>query len=317
MIIRKVAMVFGGSGFIGSHIVDLLLSMGYRVINVDTWDREILTDNYYQSGLYIDENKNCVYELINKHKPTVIFNLIAVMSLKQCSDDPVHAVKCNQLTNISIVNSIEDYNKGTTSKVHLYVYASSIYAGNNISGIYGITKRASEDYIKWMSKQNGMNYLILRYGTVYGPRSMEENSIHKIIKNALDKKVISLYGTGEETRDYIHVKDVALATIELMNLYINRDLYTKDENNGNRTYYIGGTRATSADHLAKLLKDILGSGYDIEFRKENPIDHYRITPYVYECDIPLKYNLGVERDLGSGLLDMINHLQSEKLHVNQ
>ena len=312
---RKVVLVLGGSGFIGSHVVDCLLSYNFKVINIDLNSRCLNNSNYFESVLdVLDPNSNVLFvDVLKTYKPAIIFNLISTMSIKKCNDCASQAVKNNILSNISILETIKIHNHlYHTSKVDLFVYASSVYAGNNKSGVYGITKRASEDFIKYYCGNCDLNYLLLRYGTVYGPRSTEENTIHKIIVAALKTKRISLYGTGEETREYVNVKDAANMSVSLIKQSLENDRYLFDAYKiSNQSYFIGVSNSIKASSLASLLKDILGPEYSIEFRDEKSVGHYNITPYQYE-NVPIKYNCDFERDLGAGLLETINYLTKEK-----
>ena len=110
-------------------------------------------------------------------------------------------------------------------KVSRYIYSSSIYAGSNQGGFYSASKRSAEDYIKEFCMLSGLDYTILRYGTVYGPRATDANSVKNIIKYANKNKKILYPGNKKSKREYIHVKDAAKASVEILNKkFVNKCL---------------------------------------------------------------------------------------------
>ena len=294
----KRVIVFGGSGFIGSHLIGEFISKNYVVINFDLWDyyadQNIENYIYYQGNILNNDNlyKNFWYPDID-----IIVNLIALSSISECNEKPVAAFQQNVNSNIRILQFIESNFKDTAKP--LYIYSSSLYSQSNKSGAYGLSKKHSEDWIKYFANKYCIPYLILRYGTVYGSGAQEENSIRKIIEYALKAKVISYYGTGEETRNYIHVKDVAKNTLEIINKLFR-----------NRTINIMGNESIKSVDLINLIKDILGEEYKVKFGKGHHPDHYIISPYFYNKELVTTYISEECIDLGIGLLEVIKELDN-------
>ncbi|KKL87126.1 hypothetical protein LCGC14_1937790, partial [marine sediment metagenome] len=211
----KKCLIFGGSGFIGSHLIEDLLKNGYEVCNYDPVTLDVNLVNEFRNQKYFQINGDILYhqpELefdIYQIEPDIIFNFAARANIEDCNKNPEKAFDVNVTGNLNILKAL------IKNKVKKYVYVSSLYAQSNKSGFYGLTKEISEKITKYYAQKYDFDYVILRFGTVYGRRAQPENSITKIIKQALKTKVISYYGSGNETRNYISVEDTARFTREI------------------------------------------------------------------------------------------------------
>jgi len=297
----KIALVFGGSGFIGSHMIEKLLNSGYRVVNCDMDNRlrkEVLYKDFFSYEALDITDAHRVLQVVNKYRPAIIFNFVAMQDIFCCNEAPINAINVNVIGNLNILEAIRRCNNIYMKTK--YIYASSVYVHSDISGVYGITKSTSEALIRHYLKKHGLNYLILRYGTVYGSGATASNSIRKIIDVALKTRVISYYGSGTEVREYIHVSDAATYTMEAI-----------EKNIINQALTISGLNPIKSKDLVLLLKDILGPEYSIDFRGEFPDDHYMVTPYRSEVELSSKYIGDTCLDLGAGLLSVIEELRSK------
>lgn len=284
-------LVFGGSGFIGRYIVQELLSADNRVLNFDygrAFDPGVCCGEYnYFPGSILDEDILSI--VIDKFSPDIVINLAALASIEMCSRDPLLAFSTNVVGNLKILQYLKNAK---------FIYASSLYAQSNKSGSYGLTKKHSEDWVKYYSKKLGFPYVILRFGTVYGAGAGEDNSIRLLIERALKTKVLSYYGAGDEVRNYIHVRDIAR--------YVGEIIFT--ERYDNKVLNLVGHQSMKSKDLLMLLKDLLGDGYEVEFRNEGNPNHYVVTPYDYQKDDSYVYVGDRYIDLGSGLLEVIKEL---------
>src|SRR5262249_32982471 len=148
-----------------------------------------------------------------------------------------------------------------------FVFASTVYVYSDAGSFYRVSKQACENYIEAYRERYGLNYSILRYGSLYGPRADERNAIYGFVKAALEKGKIHYGGRPEAVREYIHVADAARLSVEILqSQYANRHLILT-----------GHERMTVHD-LLKMIAEMLPNKVAVEF-SETPEDdsHYVMT----------------------------------------
>ena len=289
----KVA-VFGGSGFIGSHVADELTARGHEVRVVDLNEspylkegQEMVATNILEPEEVTEAVKGCDF----------VYNFAGIADLDSASTKPADTVQLNVLGNINILNSCLE------EKIKRFVYASTIYVYSSLGGFYRCSKQSSELYIEEFSKKYGLNYTILRYGTVYGPRSDERNSIYRQIKQALSEGKIVCDSTGDEMREYIHVRDVAKLSVDVLS----------DEFNNERVI-ITGHHPTKFKDMLGMINEMLENKIQIELKgPQGRNNHYGLTPYSFTLKIGKKLVSNHYVDLGQGLLECMTEIQ-EKLN---
>ncbi|RJQ24494.1 MAG: SDR family oxidoreductase [Peptococcaceae bacterium] len=217
-------LVTGGAGFIGSHVVDVLVSAGAQVAVLDdlsTGRFENLNPgaNFYRGSIEGAE----LVELIERERPAVVFHQAAQVDVQRSLREPLADVK----TNISgTLNLLEVCRRFGVKKV---VYASSAAVYGNPSYLpvdekhpveplscYGISKYVPELYLETYRHLYGLNYTVLRYANVYGPRQdvQGEGGVVAVFTwKLLRGESPCIFGDGEQTRDFIYVKDVAAANL--------------------------------------------------------------------------------------------------------
>jgi UDP-glucose 4-epimerase len=215
-------LVTGGAGFIGSHIVDLLLGEGHEVAVVDNLSTGTLHNLNPGASLYrLNISDPMLRDVVATVRPEVVFHEAAQMSVKVSTDDPIHDAHVNV---IGLLNVLESCVAGGVRKV---VFASSGATYGNPRYLpldeahpqrpespYGITKMVAEHYLGYYSLAHGLAYTALRYGNVYGPRqdSFGEAGVVAIFaRQLLQGQVPVIHWDGEQTRDYVYVGDVARA----------------------------------------------------------------------------------------------------------
>ena len=219
-------LVTGGAGFIGSHIVDLLIKKNYQVAIVDDLSsgrEENINKNARFYELNITDQKGLA-EVFKKEKPEYVCHEAAQISVSFSVRDPLFDAQTNILGSLNLLQSCVDY------QVKGIVFASS---GGTIYGEpehfpisedcpfkpqspYGISKVAIEYYLDFYQKNYHIPYVALRYGNVYGPRQDpygEAGVIAIFIEKMLKDKIPTINGDGEYIRDYIYVEDVAQANL--------------------------------------------------------------------------------------------------------
>lgn len=288
----KKAIVFGGSGFLGSHVADVLTVSGYDVTIFDTAQSKWLNNNQKMViGDILDINSlNILLKDV-----FVVFNFAAIADLNEAIEKPIDTVKINILGNVNILEACKNNN------VHKYIYASSVYVNSREGGFYKCSKNASEDYVREYGLKYGLNYTILRYGSLYGPRSDEHNGLYRIVKNALETNKILYSGSKESIRQYIHVYDASIASVDAI-----------DNKYNNETLILSGQETMKVYDVLNMLAEILGDKYIVEFNDDHQVGHYIRTPYALKDNIGKKYIPNIYTDLGQGLLQLINNINNNE-----
>jgi UDP-glucose 4-epimerase len=214
-------LVSGGAGFIGSHVVDALIEENNEVCVVDnlsTGSRNNLNKKakFYEVDI---TSPALLEEVFVKEKPEVIFHLAAQASVPVSIDKPVHDIKTNVIGTVNLLELAEKHG------VKKFIFSSSggtVY-GDDVTRPtietartdpmtpYGLDKFFGESYVRYFASRSSLNYVILRYSNVYGPRQdpLSESGVVAIFTMAMLKnEPFTIYGNGEQTRDYIYVGDV-------------------------------------------------------------------------------------------------------------
>jgi len=279
------AIVFGGSGFLGSHVADELSNRGYDVIIYDlVASPYLMNDQQMVVGDILDSEQvrkavaGCNY----------VFNFAGIADLDDATTKPLKTVELNIKGNLNIMEAC------LAANIQRYVYASTIYVYSQKGGFYRCSKQASELYIEEFQRRYGLDYTILRYGTLYGPRADASNSIYRYIKQALETSVINCSGTGEEMRDYIHVRDASRLSVDILG-----DEYS------NQHIILSGHHTMRFKDMLFMIKEILGKDLQINFGNQKNEDHYAYTPYSYTPKIGSKLVNHLYVDMGQGLLECL------------
>lgn len=220
-------LVTGGAGFIGSHITQQLIEQDHQVVIVDnlsTGKNDYLhpAATFYQVDITSDQLESIFME----EQPQIVFHQAAQTQVNRSIEEPIFDAKTNILGTIQVLEAARK------AKVQKVVFASSaaVY-GNpaylpideshqiNPLSAYGIGKYTGEQYLQIYHDLYGLDYTILRYANVYGirqdPRG-EGGVISIFIDKLLQNEPLTIYGDGDQTRDYINVEDVARANLAAM-----------------------------------------------------------------------------------------------------
>jgi UDP-glucose 4-epimerase len=282
---NKKVVVFGGCGFIGSYVVDELLSKGYDPIAADLNESKYVDSKYFKKCNILDKEK--VESLIENSD--IVYNFAGFANLDDAIADPVKAIELNVMGNLNILNACKKY------KVERFVYASSAYAMSDKGSFYGISKLTSEKLIEEYYKKFGLEYTIIRYGSVYGDRDYHNNYIYNLVKNAMKINEINHSGDGEEIREYIHVLDVAKLSIQIIESkeFINEHII------------LTGVERMHRKELFYMINEVLGNNIKINLNNDGYNNHYKITPYSFSPTRSKKLVANPYIDLGQGILDCI------------
>jgi len=278
-------IVFGGSGFLGSHVADVLSKAGHSVIIFDI-----------KQSPYIEPTQQMIIgdilneKLVNEAVKgiDILYNFAGIADIEDASQKPIETIKYNILGNCVLLEAARAAN------IKRFIYASTIYVYSNSGSFYKCSKSACENYIDTYQRQFGLDYTILRYGTLYGPRADSRNSVNRFITQAMTEGKITYPGYGNEIREYINVIDAAEASVEIL-----------DDAFKNEHCIFTGNYPMKIDELFVMIKEILKKNIVFEFIKpksDDPIDHYTITPYTFIPKVGKKYTKRYYTDLGQGLL---------------
>jgi UDP-glucose 4-epimerase len=224
----------------------------------------------------------------------VVYNFAAIANLDEALHKPVETARVNVLGNVQVLEACRQ------AAVKRYVYASTVYVYSREGGFYRCSKQAAEQYVEEYQRSYGLDYTILRYGSLYGPRADERNGLWRIVKTALETGCVRYEGSPEALREYIHVEDAARASIAALS----------DEFR-NQHVVLTGQEPMRVLDLLKMLAEILDlPTYAVEFVPAEYAGHYVRTPYAYQPKLGRKYTPPLHVDLGQGLLQLIEEIQT-------
>ncbi|MFC5701177.1 NAD-dependent epimerase/dehydratase family protein [Cohnella faecalis] len=251
------AVVTGGAGFIGSHLVDALIGLSFDEVHVID-DLSSGSMHIHPAAAFhrLDIRSEACREAIIGTKPDVVFHLAAQMDVSRSIADPKHDAEVNIAGTINLLEacrlaSVPKFIFASTSAVYGNLQKSRMTEADPVHPIsyYGLSKLSAESYIRIYSELYGLSYTILRYANVYGPRQTPkgEGGVIAVFANKIKAgDALPVHGDGEQTRDFIYVSDIVRANIAAI-----------DE--GHReTIQVGTARGTSINELIKALSEIRG-----------------------------------------------------------
>ena len=252
-------LVTGGAGFIGSTIVDLLIKRGDEVViidNLSTGKEKYLNEKakFYNADITNGEKINEIFESEN---PEVVIHTAAQVMLRKSLEEPVFDAKTNIMGTINI---LEACRKNNVKKI-IYTSTGGARVGEpeylpvdekhplNPCAPYGISKHTAEHYVWMYGELYGLDYLMFCFGNVYGPR---DDPITKRVTAIFAHKMMKgekpqIFGDGEQTRDFIYVRDLAEFIVNSI-----------DKNPKHNLFHLADGKQISVNKIFKILKDLAG-----------------------------------------------------------
>ena len=284
-------VVFGGSGFVGSHLADALADEGHEVLLFDLKRSPYLRPGQeMRIGDILDSGQ--VREALRGRD--AVYNLAGIADLDDAKTKAAQTVAQNVLGTVNILDA------SLEAGVARYIHASSIYVYSNRGGFYRCSKQAAELYIEEYRSQYGLDYTILRFGTLFGIRADERNSVHRYLRQALSEKRIQCSVAGDEVREYVNVKDAARLCVSVL-----------DEEHANRHLIITGPYPIRTREFLEMIREIVGGDVELEFDRNGQSGHYRTTPYTFEPKIGRKLVANEYMDMGGGLLECLREIYDD------
>ncbi len=303
-------LVTGGAGFIGSHLVDALISEGHRVTVMD--DLSNSSTKYLNDGA--DFRQANILDLQELKKgfefcsPSFVFHLAAHASVSESVRDPQYDAQVNILGTINVLELCKEFKVnrlvfsstgGALYGEPKYLPADEDHPTHPLSP-YGASKLAAEAFIESISSLSGMNYSILRYGNVYGPRQSpygEAGVVAIFIDALLRGESPMIFGDGLHQRDYVYVEDVVKAN--LLSL----------QSSGNEKFNIGTNSSTSVKDIYDLVSRALDSKTPAIYKDERIGDVRSIYLNSDRANEKLKWKPTI--DIDNGIKRTVEWMRSE------
>ena len=270
-------LVTGGAGFIGSHVVDAYIAAGHHVAVVDnlaTGRRENLNPRavFYEVDI---RDAELLAEVFDREQPEVVNHHAAQADVRQSVTDPLFDAEVNVLGTLKL---LEQARRHSVRKVIFISSGGAIYGepehlpcGEDHPvrpmSPYGASKAAIEIYLSVYRTTHGMATTVLRYGNVYGPRQDphgEAGVVAIFTGKMLAGETPVIFGSGEQTRDFVYVGDCARANLIAL------------EKGDNGAFNIGTGQETSINRIAALLKELTAYAGEIRYAPEKPGEVFRI-----------------------------------------
>ena len=286
----KKIIVTGGSGFIGSNLVNYLIKKKYFIINLDKltyssnkFDDKIRNKKNYKLIKLDIINKKKLIQIIKRNRPKAIFNLAAETHVDRSIDGPKNFIHSNIYGTFNLLESLRSLQKNNIKPRLVHISTDEVYGDikNSIrsdedfkydpSSPYSATKASADHLVKSYVKTYNLNAVISNCCNNYGPYQFPEKLIPKMILNIFNNKALPIYAKGKNSREWIHVNDHCEA------LFV---LYLKG--NKGESYNVGtGINLSNIDLVKKILKICkfkrlpIGPKTKIKFVKDRPGHDFR------------------------------------------
>lgn len=286
------SIVLGGSGFLGSHIADALSDAGHAVTVFDRAEsRYLRSDQEMVVGDILDTEM--LTELFVGQNNVLHFAGIA--DLGDAESDPMATAQAN------VVGTVSTLEAAVAAKIDRFVFASTMYVYSNLGSFYRASKQAAEHFIEAYHQTSQLEYTVLRFGTLYGPRANSKNRIHDFIEQAVTNARIEFVGTGDEVREPIHVYDAGRLTVTAL-----------EPEHANRHLILTGQDKVTINELSAIISEMIPHEIEVTRLDKAYSGHYTLTPYTYRPELAEKMTPTTSVDLGQGILDSIYEFEKER-----
>ena len=287
MNVKKI-LIIGSSGFLGAHLVRALSSKNeVTQFDINPPEKDLINIKYIH-GSILDK------ALLGKAVKNidVVYHFAAMTDIDIVNKNPAQAIEINIAGTTNILECCVKEN------IDRFIFSSSVYVYSNYGGVYKATKQACELLIEDYNKMHGLSYSILQLGSVYGPGAKLTNLISRLIYESIVKGEMKHYGTGEEIRQYIFVKDVISQAIKVI-----------DKTYKNKKIIIIGHESIT---ITELMNEII-SFFNSKIKKKYDLNkykiHYKTSPFDKSTKSAIQLGFNNLTKLKSGLAETINSIK--------
>lgn len=284
-------LVIGGSGFLGSHVSDQLTK---RKFNVTIYDRKrsiwILPQQKFVKGEV--KNFKRLGECIKKAE--YVYNFSGIGDLDYGSQNPLETIEENIYHTAKIVELAIKH------KVRRLIYSSTIYVYSDKGSFYKSSKQAAESYIEEYCKKSDLKFTILRFGSLYGQRSNNKNTLYKIFFNYLKFGKVSYSENKRTVREYVNINDAAVSCVDILSKKFE-----------NKHIVITGKKKILVKDLLKKFSNLVGYRGKIFFRNLKNPNHYDRNPYTFNSNFGIRYFPRQTTSLKKGMEDLLSYVKNE------
>jgi len=286
------AIVIGGSGFMGSHVSDELSRQGYSVTIFDNkpspWLKE---DQEMIVGDMLDLNA-----LRNAFRDaTYVYHFAGIADIGEAAARPYDTIYLN------VMGATAALDEAVKAGIKRFIYASTMYVYSPYGSFYRASKQAAENIVEVYNDKYGLDYTILRYGSLYGPRAQEWNGLRKYVTEVIQNGKLNYPGKGNERREYIHVMDAARLSVDIL-----------DDEHINKSITVTGHQVLNSSELIEMIFEIAAKKMEVKYEEDQKSsDHYTMTPYRYTPKVAKKLVPDEFVDIGQGILEIVEEVQSQ------
>ena len=273
---NKNIIVTGGLGFIGSNLIDLLISKKYSVINLD---KVSYSSNFYNlkehknntkyKFIKCDLNSKKILNVLLKYRPICIFNLAAETHVDRSIDGPKNFINSNVLGTFNLLEAFKTFSSKHNSKL-VHISTDEVY-GDILKGRsdenysykpsspYAASKAASDHLVYSYIRTYNIPAVISNCSNNYGPKQHPEKLIPKLIYSIINNKELPIYGKGKNSREWLHVKDHCMALFKVFEKGKIGEFYNIGSNKN-----LNNIQITKA--LIKIAKNFITIGHNVKIK---------------------------------------------------